>query len=114
VLWVVTLPLWLTGILGIVLPLVLSMYLNQRLFRYDALAEHASTTELPRVMARAKGRLYGLGLLIAALYYVPVINLLIPVLGGLAFAHLCLSELAQMRKAEYGDQDSGLRIRHSA
>jgi uncharacterized protein involved in cysteine biosynthesis len=107
ILWLVTLPLWLTGILGIVLPLLLSMYLNQRLFRYDALAEHASAAELPRVLARAKWRLYGMGLLIAALYYIPVINLLIPVLGGLAFAQLCLGELARMRKSEYGNQRSG-------
>jgi uncharacterized protein involved in cysteine biosynthesis len=116
ILWVVTLPLWLTGILGIVLPLLLSMYLNQRLFRYDALAEHASAAELPRVLARAKWRLYGMGLLIAALFYVPVVNLLIPVLGGLAFAHLCLSELARMRKSECRNQDSGFgsRLREPA
>ena len=41
-LWIVTLPLWLTGIGAVVLPALNSAYLNQRLFRYDALAEHAT------------------------------------------------------------------------
>src|SRR5687768_1030180 len=35
-LWLVTLPLWFTGIGAIVVPALNSAYLNQRLFRYDA------------------------------------------------------------------------------
>ena len=46
-LWLVTLPLWLfLGPLAVVLPWALSAYLNQRLFRYDALAEHADPQEM--------------------------------------------------------------------
>jgi len=67
-------------------------------FRYDALAEHASAGEYRAVVREAGGRLYALGLLLAALYYVPIVNLLVPVLSGLAFTHLCLGELARLRQ----------------
>ena len=45
--WVLTLPLWLMGA-GVVIPFVAAAYLNQRLFRYDALAEHASRKKCVR------------------------------------------------------------------
>lgn len=97
-LWILTLPLWLTGIAAFVLPPVLSAYLNQRLFRYDALADHASRDEYHAVLVRARPRLFLLGLVVAVLYYVPVLNLVVPTLSALAFAHLCLAELAQLRE----------------
>jgi hypothetical protein len=93
-LWIVTLPLWLTGFGAVILPAVNSAYLNQRLFRYDALAEHASREEYGELVRRAKGRLYLLGLVLAGLYYVPFVNLVAPVFSGLAFTHFCLGELA--------------------
>jgi hypothetical protein len=98
-LWTVTLPLWLTGVGAFVLPALNSAFLNQRLFRYDALAEHASREEYGEIVRRARGRLYLLGLLLAALYYVPFVNLVAPVFSGLAFTHFCLGELARFRSA---------------
>jgi uncharacterized protein involved in cysteine biosynthesis len=97
VLWLVTLPLWLTGIGALVLPALLSALFNERMFRYDALAEHAGAEEIQAVVRRAGGRLYALGLALAALYAVPFVNLLVPMLSGLAFTHLCLAELARLR-----------------
>lgn len=96
-LWVATLPLWLTGAGALVLPALTSAYLNQRLLRYDALAEHAGRDEYRQVFARSKGKLYLLGLVLAFLYYVPVVNLLAPVASGLAFTHFCLAQLARVR-----------------
>jgi CysZ protein len=97
-LWVVTLPLWFTGIGALVLAPVLSAYLNQRLFRYDALAEHASAEEYREIIVGAQGRLFLLGLMLALLYYVPFVNLAAPVLSALAFTHFCLGELARLRQ----------------
>jgi hypothetical protein len=96
-LWLATLPLWLTGIAAFVLPPLLSAYLNQRLFRYDALADHASAEEYRALAAVARGRLFLLGLALAVVYYVPVVNLAAPVLSGLAFTHFCLDQLQQLR-----------------
>ena len=97
VLWIVTLPLWLTGIGAVLAPLLTSAYLNQRIFRYDALAEHASREEFARITRASRGDLFLLGILVSPLLYVPVVNLLVPVLSGLAFTHFCLARLARDR-----------------
>lgn len=104
-LWLLTLPLWLTGVGALLLPALNSAYLNQRLFRYDALAEHATREEYREIVSGSKGRLYALGLLLALLYYVPLVNLVVPVVSGLAFTHFCLGELARLR----GEAGSGRR-----
>lgn len=97
VLWVFSLPLWFTGIGALVLPPLISAYFNQRMFRYDALAEHASAAELAQVVRASRGDLFLLGLLLSLLLYVPLINLMVPVFSALAFTHLCLARLAQLR-----------------
>jgi CysZ protein len=83
----------------LVVPIFNSAYLNQRLFRYDALAEHATRDEYRLLVTRMKWPLYGLGVLLAALYYVPFVNLVAPVFSGLAFTHFCLRELERMRRS---------------
>lgn len=95
--WVCSLPLWLTGIGALLLPPLLSAHFNQRLFRYDALAEHASAAEYADILRASRGDLFLLGILLSLLLYVPLVNLLVPVLSGLAFTHLCLAELARLR-----------------
>ena len=100
VLWVVTIPLWLLGPIAALLPLLLSAYLNQRLFRYDALSEHASREEMQRIFAEARGKLFLLGLITGVLYFIPPFSLIGPVFAALAFVHLCLDELARLREGE--------------
>ena len=99
VLWIETLPLWLLGPLAALLPLLLSAYLNQRLFRYDALSDHADAAEMKRIFEIARGRLFLLGLLTGMLYFIPPINLIAPIYAALAFIHLCLAELERLRSA---------------
>lgn len=99
-LWIVTLPLWLTGVLMPVVPVILSAYLTQRLFRYDALSDHAGAEEYRAILKASWGRMYVLGFLLAMLYYVPVFNLLVPILSGLAFTHFGLAELARLRRVK--------------
>ncbi|MEW5904293.1 MAG: EI24 domain-containing protein [Pseudomonadota bacterium] len=95
--WVMSLPLWLFAPLAVVLPILLMAYLNQRLFRYDALAEHASREEYAQVIAAASWRLYALGALLGLVQFVPVLNLFAPVYVALAFIHLGLAELRALR-----------------
>ncbi|HXF65079.1 MAG TPA: EI24 domain-containing protein [Burkholderiales bacterium] len=97
-LWLVTLPLWLTGVGALLLPPLLAAHYNQRMLRYDALAEHASAEEFRAVVRGTAGRLYLLGLALALLYYVPLVNLAVPLLSALAFTHFCLGELARLRR----------------
>jgi uncharacterized protein involved in cysteine biosynthesis len=98
------LPLWLLALFLLALPplylavtLLLNAWLNQRLFRYDALALHADAEELPAVIRIARGRLFGLGLVLAPLSLIPFVNLLAPLCAGTAFCYLCLDELAAFR-----------------
>lgn len=96
-LWLLTLPLWFTGMGALVVPIVSSAYLNQRLFRHDALAEHANREELRALGHANRWRLLVLALLPAAALYVPLFNLLVPALTGLAFAHYQLGQLDRLR-----------------
>ena len=96
-LWVVTLPLWLIGV-GVIVPFAAAAYLNQRLFRYDAIAEHASATEMAALFKNARGSWWGLGMLTGLVQFVPLLNLLGPVFAALAFIHYGLARLAEQRK----------------
>jgi len=95
--WVLTLPLWLIGA-GVAVPFIAATYLNQRLFRYDALAEHASRVEMQTMASLHRLSWLGLGLLTGLLQFVPFLNLFAPVLTALAFIHFGLGRLAQLRQ----------------
>jgi CysZ protein len=98
-LWVLALPLALVPPVGIAATLLLNAWLNQRLFRYDALAEHANAAERATVIRSARWRFLGLGLALAPLSFVPLVNLVAPVYAGLAFTCLALDELAALRRS---------------
>jgi len=96
--WLLSLPLWLFSPFALLLPVILMAYLNQRLFRYDALAEHASHSEYEQLIERSTVKLYLLGTAAGLLQFVPLLNLFLPVYIGLAFIYLCLAELQQLRQ----------------
>ena len=97
-LWLASLPLLVFPPLYAVASLLLNGWLAQRMFRYDALAEHASADELAVVIARSGKRLLGLGLVLAPLSFIPLVNLwILPIYAGIAFTELCLDELARLR-----------------
>src|SRR5262245_22919467 len=93
----VTLPLWLIPLLWPVLPIALFGYFNQRVFRYDALAEHATAQEMVEVIAGNRGELFLLGVALALIGHLPLIGLAMPVYGGLVFIHYALARLAETR-----------------
>jgi CysZ protein len=96
-LFAVTLPLWLVPPLWPVLPVVLFGYFNQRVYRYDALAEHATAAEIAELISRNRGELFLLGVALALLGHVPLLGLAMPVYGGLVFIHYALARLAEAR-----------------
>jgi uncharacterized protein involved in cysteine biosynthesis len=106
VLWLVTLPLWLFGPFAVAIPILLSAYLNQRLFRYDALADHATPEEFQQVLERAGGNMYILGGLLGLVQFVPILNFFLPIYIGLAYIHFCLAELRKLR----GTLPAGLAV----
>ena len=97
--WVITLPLWLIPGMAIVLPVLLSAYLNYRGYSYDALSQHGDADEIRKTIARERGQLYLTGIVAGLLVYIPVINLVIPAYAGLAFIHFGLEALRRSRHA---------------
>jgi CysZ protein len=100
---VLSLPLWLAPPLWPVLAVAILGWGNQRLLRYDALAEHAEGAEMQRVFRGRRLKLYIMGVLLALLAYVPFIGFLAPVAFGLAFIHYLLGALAKERAVPAGD-----------
>ncbi len=96
---VLSAPLWLLPFLWPVLPVLTFAWLNQRVFRHDALAEHASADEMRELFAADWRGLYVLGVLVALIGHIPVVGFFTPVLAGLAFIHYCLASLARLREA---------------
>jgi len=94
---IITVPLWLAGA-GAILPFIAAAYLNQRLFRYDALAEHASFDEMKAIFFIYRVPLWGLGLLTGLAQFIPIFNLFAPVFTGLAFIHFGLARLDELRR----------------
>jgi CysZ protein len=100
---VLSIPLWLLPPLWPIIPLVILGWVNQRLLRYDALAEHADAQEMARLFRRRRGALYLLGLLLALAAYIPIVGFFAPVVFGLAFIHYLLGALAAERTGHNGD-----------
>ena len=98
-LWLLALPLLPFPPAYIAVNILLNAWLNRRLLPYDALALHADPVELRTLIHAARGRLFRLGLVIAPLSLVPIVNLFASLFAGIAFTYLCLDELAQMRRA---------------
>jgi CysZ protein len=96
--WLLTLPLLLIPGALFVLPLVWAAWLNQRAFRFDALAEHALPQERSELIRRERGNLYAAGAVSAFAAHVPLLNLLAPAFTALLFIHLCLAALRDLRK----------------
>lgn len=96
----VILPLLLIPGALLVLPLLWGAWLNQRTFSFDALAEHATRTEMQRLMREKRSVFYVAGLGTAAAAHVPLANLLAPALTALVFVHLGLAALRRQRQEQ--------------
>jgi len=94
---VLSLPFWIFPPLWPAIPVVIMGWVNQRVLRYDALAEHADAHEMRTIFSRRRAAMYLLGVVLALVAYIPVIGLFAPVLFGLAFIHYLLAELAVLR-----------------
>lgn len=97
---IVSLPLWLLPPLWPLIPLAIFAWVNQRLLRYDSLAEHADAGEMAYVFRTRRGGMYVLGLLLGLAAYIPILGFLAPVVFGLAFIRYLLGALEALRARE--------------
>jgi hypothetical protein len=103
----VTLPLWVFPPLWAVIPVAIFAWVNQRVLRYDALAEHASAEEMKALFSARRKPLYVMGLLLALVAFVPLAGFVAPVWFGLAFINYLLAELQALRQAPIDGQVVG-------
>lgn len=94
------LPLLLIPGMLLVLPLLWAAWLNQRTFRFDVLAEHATADERRALIVQERSRFWGAGFISALAAHVPFANVLAPAFAALLFAHLGLSALRRLRAKE--------------
>lgn len=95
---IVSLPLWFFPPLWPLIPVAILAWVNQRVLRYDALAEHADAQEMMRIFDSARGTLLALGAGLAFVSYIPVLGFLAPVIVALAFIHYLFARLKQLRE----------------
>lgn len=93
-----SLPLLLIPGVVLVLPLAWAAWLNQRTFRFDALAEHATRKELARLIRERRGRFMAAGVGGALAAHVPIFQILAPAFTALVFVHLGLAALRRQRQ----------------
>jgi hypothetical protein len=105
VLFLASIPLWLLPPLWPLIPLAILSWVNQRLLRYDALAEHAEKVEMARIFRERRGGLYMLGFLLALVAYVPFVGFLGPVVFGLAFIRYLLGALIELRYGSHPNKE---------
>lgn len=98
-LFVLSIPLWLFPPLWPLIPLAIVGWVNQRVLRYDALAEHAAAGEMRQMFAGRRVTLYLLGVVLALLAYIPFLGFFAPVIFGLSFIHYLLAALQVHREA---------------
>lgn len=94
---IASIPLWIFPPLWPLIPLAILGWVNQRVLRYDALAEHAERDELRRLVVDNRGSLYLLGLILALVAYIPLLGFFAPVVLGLGFVHYLLGALQAQR-----------------
>ena len=104
-LFLVSIPFWFVPPLWPLIPVAILGWVNQRVLRYDSLAEHADAAEMRQVFAGRRSSLYLLGLVLALMAYIPLVGFFAPVLFGLAFVHYLLAALKVHREAPIEGRD---------
>jgi CysZ protein len=96
--WIGSLPFWLIPGGALIVPFLLIAWFNSRLLAWEVLTEVATGDEIKFFVKDYSKKLFILGLMTAPLYYIPVINILAPVVTSSLFARYCLTHLQDFRK----------------
>ena len=96
------LPLLFVPGLSVVTLILVSAWFNVRCFCYDALMNHADKSEMQDLPRMHRWQLAGIGIVGSALGVIPVLNLLVPIISGLAFTHYLLDALRDQRMQRRG------------
>lgn len=101
ILFFVTLPLWLLPGFQVLIPILLTAWLNKRLYLYDVLQDYASREERESIDREEAGPLLGMGLILGLVSYIPLAFFLVPVFAALSYTYYGLNALAQRRQGRF-------------
>ncbi|MDG0817381.1 EI24 domain-containing protein [Bdellovibrio svalbardensis] len=93
----VTLPLWFLPGFQLLVPLILTSWLNKKVFLYDVLQDYASQEERRQIEKEESHRLYGMGMLLGLCSYIPLAIFIVPVFSALSYTYYGLNELSRRR-----------------
>lgn len=96
--WVLTFPLWLIPLVQLILPIVLTAWLNRQICSFDALTDFADDNELKTLLQKTASQGYVLGLITAGFNYIPFALFFSPVLTMVAYIYLELENLKLHRQ----------------
>lgn len=98
VLFALTLPMWLIPGMQLVVPTVLIIWLNKRIFVYDVLQDFASKEERCLIEKKESAGLWGLGACLVIFSYIPLAFVILPVFSAFAYSFFGLNSLRNLRK----------------
>ncbi|UXR63805.1 EI24 domain-containing protein [Bdellovibrio bacteriovorus] len=96
--FVVTLPLWFVPGCQVLVPLLLTAWLNKKVFLYDVLQDYADKDERQRIEKEESAGLYGMGLLLGLLSYIPLAFFFVPIISALSYTYYGLNALQARRR----------------
>jgi Etoposide-induced protein 2.4 (EI24) len=99
--YMLSVPLWLFPIVGLVVPWLCWSWLTSRIMRFDSLLEHATSAEREVLIKQNRTQYFLLGMMLSALNFFPLMVLITPVLSALAFGHFSLQALRELRATGY-------------
>ncbi|WP_028451564.1 EI24 domain-containing protein [Chitinilyticum aquatile] len=106
-LFVAAVPLFLIfGLVWMLLWIGLSAYINQRMFRYEALAHHATPEEYREILARHRPAYWWIGGSSAILMTIPLVQFVVPMFTALWTVHFSLLALEHLRRAPDQEQQA--------
>jgi CysZ protein len=92
--WVASLPFWIAFPFGaLFIPFILLAWFNSRLFAWEVMSEISTPNQAKIFIRQNSKRLFLIGILTAFLYYIPILNIVAPVITSAVFARFCLSRV---------------------
>ena len=100
VLFMLTFPLWLIPGLQLLVPAILIIWLNKKIFLYDVLQDFASKEERMHIAKTHSLELWGLGGLLVVFSYLPLAFIILPVFSAFAYSFFALNALQRLRHSQ--------------
>jgi uncharacterized protein involved in cysteine biosynthesis len=94
----VSLPLFLLPGAQVLIAFFLNSYLVKSLFPMDVFMDYVSKEEFLQIKEKHNSEFWQLSFLNNSLLYIPVLNLIAPVIMALSFSIYCLGVVSNLRK----------------